>query len=151
MGRSWLLYLMLSLLVLSGPLWSWLHPGVMAEKRELASPSLPLWPEVLSDAVGQEIVALNLWREHRGKEGAELQQASDKNADSRTWTLVGTGQTGGVNVAMIRVGREINMYFAGDLLPDGRKIVQVLLDGVLVDSDGEGTREYVYLFGKKGS
>jgi len=152
MNKLRLCYLLAVLLVLAGPLWQWQFPTVLHAKKEMLPPVLPAWPEALPEDVGKQILMHNLWRQTRGLESlAKASSGAKKSVGQPQWILVGTARAGNEKIAMIRVNDEVNVYYAGDVLPDGRKLLQILIDGVFVGGEGEEISAYVYLFGKKGS
>jgi len=141
-------YLLAVLIAIGGPVVNWSFSPAFQEKKLILPPKLPEFPEKNPSNVAMYILAHNLLQQNRGNVYVGDKLSSRDAVESEIWVLMAVGKSKDDKVALIQVNKEVRMYYAGDLLPDGRKLLQILADGIVVDSYKERAREYVYLFGK---
>jgi len=142
-----LIYGLLLFVLMLYSTWQWMHVDTPVLKTAIVPPALP--KVSMHKKQLKTILAHNLWDKSRGASKHQLgTQRAEKKHVVLSWVLKGIGyQHMRASVAMIASGNHVTLYHEGDRLPDETLLMQVMVDGILVDKDGEEKR--VYLFKKK--
>ena len=155
------IYLACAGLVVVSVLWAWVMPVSMPEAREVLPTDAPAERTPGSEGLLDAIFASNLFSQGRGPmvmaepepEAPPPPPVQEKPKEDAivTWRLAGVSYEGRQTLAVVVAQQggqsRTEVYFPGDTLPGGERLVKVMPFGIQLEKSGE--YENRYLFGKE--